>query len=119
MLSGILSDTVKERFLLSTIAEEAAQARHPPLPTGRRADERRSCDAVSEHQTEAAGMIIDVQRFVQSERGYWEELESALKRLEEDPYRKLDLDALRRFHYLYERASAETADLFFLSSKYE
>jgi uncharacterized membrane protein SpoIIM required for sporulation len=54
-------------------------------------------------------MIIDIQHFVESERVYWEELEKNLKWIENDPDRRLSLEQLRRFHYLYERASADLA----------
>jgi uncharacterized membrane protein SpoIIM required for sporulation len=56
-------------------------------------------------------MIIDVQKFVQMESAYWDELEALLKKLEGDPDRKLDLATLKRFHYLYERASADLAKI--------
>jgi uncharacterized membrane protein SpoIIM required for sporulation len=52
-------------------------------------------------------MIIDIQRFVETERKYWEELETILRSLENNPDRKFDLAQLKRFHYLYERASAD------------
>ena len=52
-------------------------------------------------------MIIDVPRFVQAEKHYWEELERQLSRLEADPDFKMDLPQVKRFHYLYERASAD------------
>ncbi len=52
-------------------------------------------------------MIIDVPRFVHAERHYWEELERQLSRLEADPDFKMDLPQVKRFHYLYERASAD------------
>ena len=51
-------------------------------------------------------MIIDLKRFIDSERPYWTELESFLRKFEEDPAFRLDLTQLKRFHYLYERASA-------------
>jgi uncharacterized membrane protein SpoIIM required for sporulation len=54
-------------------------------------------------------MIIDVDRFVDAEKNYWEELETELNRLQNDPARKMDLRHLKRFHYLYERASADLA----------
>jgi len=56
-------------------------------------------------------MIIDVQRFVQAERTYWEELETALRQRERDPYARMKLDQLKRFHYLYQRVSADLAKL--------
>ncbi len=54
-------------------------------------------------------MIIDVPRFVNAEKKYWEELERQLVRLEADPDCKMDLQQLKRFHYLYERASSDLA----------
>jgi uncharacterized membrane protein SpoIIM required for sporulation len=56
-------------------------------------------------------LIIDLKRFVETERPYWTELENFLQKLENDPSRKLDLDAIKRLHYLYERASAGLAKL--------
>jgi uncharacterized membrane protein SpoIIM required for sporulation len=54
-------------------------------------------------------MIIDLQKFVTSERPYWSELESMLGMLENDSRKRLALDQLRRFHYLYERTAAGLA----------
>jgi uncharacterized membrane protein SpoIIM required for sporulation len=54
-------------------------------------------------------MLIDVRKFAETEQIYWEELEAILLRLERDPERHLNLTELRRFHYLYERASADLA----------
>lgn len=54
-------------------------------------------------------MIIDVKKFVGEERQYWSELESILEGLERDPMKKLDLSQVKRFHYLYQRASADLA----------
>jgi len=56
-------------------------------------------------------MIIDLQRFAATERPFWTELEQQLDRLERDPHRILGLTELRRFHYLYERASGGLARL--------
>ena len=52
-------------------------------------------------------MIIDLQKFVSAERPSWAELETVLSRLETDPALTLPLEQVRRFHYLYERASAD------------
>src|SRR5437773_8447965 len=54
-------------------------------------------------------MIIDLQKFVASERPHWTELERRLARLEADPDLKMSLDQLRHFHRLYERAAADLA----------
>ncbi|MBM4142596.1 MAG: stage II sporulation protein M [Lentisphaerae bacterium] len=56
-------------------------------------------------------MIIDLQKFIASERPYWTELEGVLRDLDRAPLRRMTLPALRRFHYLYERVSADLARL--------
>ncbi len=56
-------------------------------------------------------MIIDVQRFVERERPFWKELEGHLERLGRDPYGSLDLDGLKRLHYLAERTSADLVQI--------
>ena len=56
-------------------------------------------------------MIIDLQKFIIQERIYWTELEQVLNRLEKKPDEKLALGALERFHYLYQRASADLAKI--------
>lgn len=54
-------------------------------------------------------MILDLDRFLRTERPYWEELESLLDQL--DSQARLDLAGARRLHALYERASADLAKL--------
>lgn len=56
-------------------------------------------------------MLVDIQRFVQTERIYWEELEKILAKLEADADLRQSVGELKRFHYLYERASADLARL--------
>ncbi|MEO8044192.1 MAG: stage II sporulation protein M [Spartobacteria bacterium] len=56
-------------------------------------------------------MIIDVAKFVSSERDLWQELEGWLDRMDNDPYRRMTLGEVRRFHFLYEKASADLARL--------
>lgn len=51
-------------------------------------------------------MIIDLERFVDEEEKYWKELDSLVQRQENEPLRRLDLAEVRRFVYLYRRASA-------------
>ena len=51
-------------------------------------------------------MIVDLERFIKEEERYWTELESVLDALERDPLRKMGLPEIKRFHYLYQRASA-------------
>jgi uncharacterized membrane protein SpoIIM required for sporulation len=62
-------------------------------------------------------MIIDLQRFIHTERPVWNELESVLNRLEADPDLKLSLEEAQRFHELYERATASLAKLTTFSSE--
>ena len=64
-------------------------------------------------------MIIDLQKFVQSERRHWAELESFLDKLENDPGFQLGLESLKRFHYLYERTSADLAKITTFASEPE
>jgi len=54
-------------------------------------------------------MIIDLQRFVASERPHWAQLERLLDKLEAEPNLRMSLDQLRHFHLLFERASADLA----------
>ena len=56
-------------------------------------------------------MIIDLQKFITEERRYWSELEAVLDRLEKKPEYRLKLGHLERFHYLYQRASADLAKI--------
>jgi len=56
-------------------------------------------------------MIIDLQKFVASERRHWAELESLLDKLANDPGLHLNLEELKHFHYLYERTSAGLAKI--------
>src|SRR5216117_1693615 len=56
-------------------------------------------------------MIIDLEKFLADERPAWAELELSLKKLEEEPNLQLSLEQARRFHYLYQRASADLAAL--------
>jgi len=64
-------------------------------------------------------VIIDLNKFVTEERPHWNALDEILARLEEDPGYRLDLDQARRFHYLYERASADLAKIATFSSELE
>jgi uncharacterized membrane protein SpoIIM required for sporulation len=56
-------------------------------------------------------MILDLHNFLAVERSYWDELESILDRLENDPASSPTLEQLQRFHYLYERSMADLAKL--------
>lgn len=64
-------------------------------------------------------MIIDLPKFLKSERPFWLELETILDRLEAEPSGRLPLEGARHFHYLYERASADLARITTFSSEPE
>jgi uncharacterized membrane protein SpoIIM required for sporulation len=64
-------------------------------------------------------MIIDLDKFAAAERTYWSELEATLARLEAEPNYIMRLEAARRFHYLYERASADLAKIMTFSAEPE
>ena len=46
-------------------------------------------------------MIIDLPRFVEAERAYWDELEKLLRGIESEPGRRMPLADIQRLHYLY------------------
>lgn len=56
-------------------------------------------------------MILDLPRFITQESPLWRELDETLASMEGDAARRLSLSEVRRFHYLYERASADLARL--------
>src|SRR6476661_4684286 len=64
-------------------------------------------------------MIIDLQRFIATERVGWTELETMLDRLESEPDLRMSLEQLDRFHHLYERTAADLAKLTTFSSEPE
>jgi uncharacterized membrane protein SpoIIM required for sporulation len=64
-------------------------------------------------------MIIDLQRFIATERPAWGELEKILARLEAEPDAGMNLEQLQRFHELYERTAAALAKLTTFSSEPE
>jgi uncharacterized membrane protein SpoIIM required for sporulation len=64
-------------------------------------------------------VIIDLQRFVASERPYWSQFESVLDKLEAEPNLRMTLDQLRQFHLLFERTSADLAKIITFSSEPE
>ncbi len=51
-------------------------------------------------------MIVDLQRFVASERPYWDRLEERLRRLEIQPGKSMTLEEIEEFYLLYQRAGA-------------
>ena len=56
-------------------------------------------------------MLINLQKFITEERPSWIELEGVLNKLERRPELRLTLAQLERFHYLYQRASADLAKI--------
>ena len=52
-------------------------------------------------------MIIDLPRFIAAGRPEWTELERLLDRMEADPYRGMPLEEVQRFHFLYQKVSAD------------
>ncbi len=62
-------------------------------------------------------LLLDLPRFVESERPHWDALEAILQRFENNPDLRLSLDDARRFHYLYQRTSAALAKISTLASE--
>lgn len=56
-------------------------------------------------------MILDLARFLQTERPYWDELNSLLDQIENDRFVTLSLHQLTRLEYLYQRAASALARL--------
>lgn len=56
-------------------------------------------------------MIVDLERFLAMEEPFWKELEGVVTSLEKNPRTRLSLEEIRRFHYLYQRASSDLARL--------
>src|SRR6185312_16847470 len=54
-------------------------------------------------------MIIDLPRFIDTERPTWIELEKILDRLEEGTGYVMTLEEVQRFHLLYQKVSADLA----------
>ncbi len=62
-------------------------------------------------------MIIDLKKFIAEERPYWTELDEMLDRWERDAGHRMDFPQIRRFHYLYQRASADLAKIMTFTSE--
>jgi uncharacterized membrane protein SpoIIM required for sporulation len=64
-------------------------------------------------------VIIDLRKFITEERPYWSELETSLDARENEPERRMDLEKVRQFYYLYQRTSADLAKIITFSSEPE
>jgi uncharacterized membrane protein SpoIIM required for sporulation len=62
-------------------------------------------------------MIIDLARFVETEKVYWDELQKFLREIETEPEQRLPVERIQRLHYLYERCSADLARLHTFSTE--
>ena len=56
-------------------------------------------------------MILDLARFLNTERPYWEELNELLDRIDRDRFERLTLQQVTRLEYLYQRAASALARL--------
>jgi uncharacterized membrane protein SpoIIM required for sporulation len=54
-------------------------------------------------------VILDLPRFIKTERPYWEELNELLDRIDSDRYERLTLQQVTRLAYLYQRAASALA----------
>lgn len=64
-------------------------------------------------------MILDLGRFVETERPHWTALEKTLDWLASDPNREMSIADLERFHAMYQRTSADLAKVATLHSESE
>ena len=56
-------------------------------------------------------MILDLPRFLKTERPYWEELNELLDKIDNDRYARMTLPEVTRLEYLYQRAASALARL--------
>jgi uncharacterized membrane protein SpoIIM required for sporulation len=56
-------------------------------------------------------LILDLTRFLKTERPYWEELNQLLDRIDNDRFLRLTLPQVTRLEYLYQRAASALARL--------
>ncbi len=52
-------------------------------------------------------MILDLDVFIEKERPFWDELRALLKRQRDQPNRRMSIEEVQRFQYLYQRASSD------------
>jgi uncharacterized membrane protein SpoIIM required for sporulation len=56
-------------------------------------------------------MIVNLEKFIRQEREGWDRLDAMLRRMADDPFRKLPLEEARTLDALYRRAAADLARL--------
>jgi len=54
-------------------------------------------------------VILDLARFIDSERPLWDEFEKMLERFDADARAPMTIEQIARFHYLYQRSSSDLA----------
>jgi uncharacterized membrane protein SpoIIM required for sporulation len=64
-------------------------------------------------------MIVDLERFIAAEKPRWERLDTVLKRMANDPWRRLSFAEVRELDGLYQRAAADLARLATFSAEVE
>lgn len=64
-------------------------------------------------------MILDLPRFLQAEKPYWDELQKLLDRIEAMPDARLSLDEMSRLQYLYQRSSSALTRLSSFAGEWE
>jgi uncharacterized membrane protein SpoIIM required for sporulation len=62
-------------------------------------------------------VILDLQQFILEEQDYWTELEEMLDLLDKRTLYKMNLQQIKQFHYLYQRASADLAKVMSASAE--
>src|ERR1700679_3892179 len=66
---------------------------------------RETRESLRRRQAKAVAMILDLRRFVETERPQWKALEATLTWLEMNPGGRLSLEEATRFHALYQQAA--------------
>lgn len=64
-------------------------------------------------------MILDLDKFIETEKTCWAELEQMILRFENRSAFKLNLEGLKRFHYLYQRTAADLVKLTTFSTEFD
>lgn len=64
-------------------------------------------------------MILDLSRFIVSERPSWERLEKFLDKIEDEPDNRMTLNQARDFHYLYQKVASDLARISTFSAEPE